>query len=430
MSQPISQQSATTLTPLSLVELPSEVTQKIFILLPFEPALFCRLTCTRFRDIISPAEEPFWKALHQRLFAGPDSLGLEGKEFFTICKLEYIYRSNLQKGVYTIYDTEQNVPFGLDMCLCPAGKNGVAVGAERGAVRKIITGSSPSSVIPFLPPFALTNTVRSLVSSGTTVFAGYADGRVCAFDETRAGDQKQQTIAFGHTGSVTALASVCKDKQIVSGSFDKTIKVWDQKAAKCTAIFVMEGEVTAFAIAEQEFAVGFKDHGTIHVFQINMEKEPETLHSAPRYSLKGHAVGISQLVFDSKERRLISSAGKTIKLWDITTRKCTRTIENAHDHSILTLCFAASRVISLSYGSIKIWNPETGNATATIISNSNLPRGINLNRFCIFTAGKIFACGVGVVRCIDFTASRAKAPAQQEKKGEGDLAKAINAFLS
>jgi WD40 repeat protein len=374
---------------------PNEINQKIFLLLPFQSVLCCRLTCKHFQSITSHTEGVFWQTFYEWNFVDCDSLDLEGKSYFARCKAEYIYRSNVSKGLYLLSVPQTKMLFRSSECVAPVGKSLVAVGDARGI--KIIDDKG-NCCYDF--PSVFLHRICSLVFSGQSLFAGYSNGAVWSFDVNPAepGKEEKEELSLGNVDGVTALTAF--DKTVISGSLDGTIKVWDREAKKCTATFDAEGQVSSFAVAEKMFAVGFFSE-KIKLYMINMRKEPECLHQAPYYFFNaGARTTIAALVFDEQRERLISAAGWEIKLWDVQTKQCIKTIKT---HTVASLYFAAGCVVSFSKSLtevVKIWDPEAFTCTTASIAGYPL-----LSQASCFIAGKIFICKTMSLEWLDFTAS-------------------------
>ena len=108
---------------------------------------------------------------------------------------------------------------------------------------------------------------------------------------------------------------------VVTGSRDKTIKLWDAASGQLLREFV--GTPLFFRF----FASKLKE---VILFQI------------------GHGDWVRALVFHPNGKSLLSASDdKTIRIWDIATGRCTKTL-NAHDHFIT--CCAWGRQVLRSAG--------------------------------------------------------------------------------
>ena len=135
-----------------------------------------------------------------------------------------------------------------------------------------------------------------------------------------------QHVLRGHTGKVECLAYA--NEFLFSGSQDKTIRVWHNR----TLIRVLSGH---------------KD-GITSIFYPN-----------------GHKDAVTSLVY-ADELLCSGSADKTIKVWDIKTGDCLRTLEG-HEGAITCLVDADGLLCSGSADNkIKVWDKDTGECLHTL----------------------------------------------------------------
>jgi len=161
-------------------------------------------------------------------------------------------------------------------------------------------------------------------------------------------------LLSGHTDSVNAFLWV--DGNLISGSSDKTIKVWDLKSGTC--IRTLEGHtasVNSFVWADGNLISGSSDK-TIKVWDLKSGTCIRTL--------EGHEDGVRSLLW--VDGMLISgSRDKTIKVWDLKSCTFIRTLEG-HSRSIQSLVCVNGNLISASVDGIKIWDIKSGTCTRTL----------------------------------------------------------------
>ena len=167
----------------------------------------------------------------------------------------------------------------------------------------------------------------------------------------------------GHTGEILALAITPDNKQIVSGSWDKTIKVWSLE--KGEELFTLEGHtdlVTALAITpDSDYIVSGSRDETIKVWGLREKKEILTITN--------HPGRVTALAITLKDNLIISgSSDNTIRFWNLTSGKEVMTEisilqlsseQFKHTNGINTLAIASDgrQIISGSWdNTIKIWN--------------------------------------------------------------------------
>ena len=169
----------------------------------------------------------------------------------------------------------------------------------------------------------------------------------------------------GHKGGVTSLA--VSNGKLISGSEDDTIKIWDLNTRTCTA--TLKGHtapVTSLAISNGRLISGSWKN-TIKIWDLNTH--PPTCTA----TLEGHRLSVTSLVIVD-DGRLISVCSNeydnenSIKIWDLSTEPptCIATLEG-HSRPVTSLAISDGRLISGSHdGTIKIWDLETFTCTATL----------------------------------------------------------------
>jgi hypothetical protein len=130
---------------------------------------------------------------------------------------------------------------------------------------------------------------------------------------------KNQTTLEGHTGGVSSFALSSDGNRIVSGSSDKTLKVWD--AANGNEIFTLKGHIggvtsVAFSPDGTRIVSGSEDEplkGTIKIWDAVNNKEIITL--------KDQIGGVTSVAFSPDGTRIVSGSQDdffktTIRIWD------------------------------------------------------------------------------------------------------------------
>ncbi|MBS0603867.1 MAG: F-box/WD repeat-containing protein [Verrucomicrobia bacterium] len=159
----------------------------------------------------------------------------------------------------------------------------------------------------------------------------------------------------GHDRAVRGLA--LDGQRLFSGSYDKTIKIWDLNNNRCTA--TLEGHdraVTCIALDGQRLFSGSLDQ-TIKIWDLNTNTCTATL--------EGHSGHVYSLLLDG-QRLFSGSSDKTIKIWDLNTNTCTATLEG-HSGHVYSLLLDGQRLFSGSHDkTIKIWDLNANTCTATL----------------------------------------------------------------
>ncbi len=172
----------------------------------------------------------------------------------------------------------------------------------------------------------------------------------------------------GHSDCVVSVAFSPDGKYIISGSDDKTIKIWDAKSGKC--LRTLEGHSdwvisVAFSLDGKYIVSGSNDN-TAKIWDVNSGVCIQTL--------KGHLDNVRSVRFSPDGKYICtSSMDKTIKIWDAKKGNCFRTL-NGHSKSVYPIAFSldGKNVISGSYDkSIKIWDINSGLCIRTLEGHSD-----------------------------------------------------------
>lgn len=222
----------------------------------------------------------------------------------------------------------------------------------------------------------------------------------------------------GHEDSVYCLAWVGNNR-IVSGSRDRSIKLWDLDEKRETSLVLTkthhEGSVLCLRVSEDQlFLVSGSSDATCLIWSL-----PDF---TPQKRLTGHSGGvldvciIGDLVVSSSRdatirvwdrvtgnelRRLVGHAGPvnalgsyqgrvvsasgdtTLKLWDIETGNCLRTFVG-HTRGLACVRFDGEFVYSGGQDNkLKVWNANTGKCVSTLAGHSDLIRTIDSFEVCI-----------------------------------------------
>jgi WD40 repeat protein len=189
----------------------------------------------------------------------------------------------------------------------------------------------------------------------------------------------------GHSSYVLSVAFSPDGKRLVSGSWDKTVKLWD--TATGTELLTLKGHSrgvcsVAFSPDGKRLASG-SDNGFIKLWDAAGGKELLTL--------KGHSGRVHSVAFSPDGKRLASGGwDKTIKLWDTTTGTELLTLKG-HSKGVRPIAFSpdGKRLASGSWDkTIKLWDTTTGKELLTLKGHSQW-----VNSFAFSPDGKRLASG-------------------------------------
>ncbi|KAF5337789.1 hypothetical protein D9758_016297 [Tetrapyrgos nigripes] len=158
-------------------------------------------------------------------------------------------------------------------------------------------------------------------------------------------------------GSINCIALSADGQQVVSGSDDKTIRIWNVETGEEEK--KLEGHSrlvrsVAFSADGQRVVSGSEDK-TIRIWNVETGEEEK--------KLEGHSHWVTSVAFSADGQRVVSgSSDKTIRIWNVETGEEEKKLEG-HSHWVTSVAFSADgqRVVSGSSDkTIRIWNVETG----------------------------------------------------------------------
>ncbi|MHC4426413.1 MAG: protein kinase domain-containing protein [Planctomycetota bacterium] len=194
----------------------------------------------------------------------------------------------------------------------------------------------------------------ALSPDGKRIISGSNDKTIKVWDAET--DTELMTLR-GHSNKVWSVAFSPDGKRIVSGSVDKTIKIWD--AATGIELMTLRGHgqathVVAFSPDGKCIVSGSADN-TIKVWDAATGTELMTL--------RGHNDRVISVAFSPDGKCIVSGSGdRTIKIWDAATGAELMTLRG-HDGWIDSIAFSpdGERIVSGSDDrTIKIWDAATG----------------------------------------------------------------------
>ena len=174
-----------------------------------------------------------------------------------------------------------------------------------------------------------------------------------------------------------------ENKQIATGSYDNTIKIWDINNQNCENEIIEDGKVFALLEFEPNLLLSAIDKTPDDVQEISQIRSEDIvinlwdLNSANSdnkiiHSFTGHQLRINCLVkCDDKFFASCSNDGEII-IWDYHLRK---KVHNLYGHADCILCLIRLNNGNLCSGSadktIKIWNWENASCIATLKGNEH-----------------------------------------------------------
>ena len=213
--------------------------------------------------------------------------------------------------------------------------------------------------------------VRSVAfsSDGQRIVSGSSDKTIKVWDAT-SGQATQ--LLEGHKGSVVSVAFSADGQRILSGSLDNTIKFWDATTGEEALSLTLKGSAVRWPVTSLAFsstgrrAVG-ENSSRITVWDASNGREKLVLH-------RGKGVRTGSVVFSTSGRRIVGGVGKDVNVWDSTTGAKTLTLKG-HIGSVSSVAFCANGLRIVSGGSdglIKVWDSATGMEISTLKGHTQM----------------------------------------------------------
>jgi WD40 repeat protein len=210
----------------------------------------------------------------------------------------------------------------------------------------------------------------AITPDGKRIVSGSEDRTIRIWDIDSG---KCLTTLKGHTSVVRAIAVTSNGKRIVSGSFDKTIRIWDIDSDKClTMLEGHTGPVYGIAVTpDGKRIVSGSGDKTIRIWDIDSGKCLATLN--------GHSSFVHGIAVTPNGKRIVSGSGdRTIRIWDSDTGKRLTTLKG-HTGAVYGIAITpnSEQIVSGSADkTIRIWDIDSGKCLATLEGHTGLIYGI------------------------------------------------------
>ncbi|NEO73146.1 WD40 repeat domain-containing protein [Moorena sp. SIO3H5] len=182
-------------------------------------------------------------------------------------------------------------------------------------------------------------TTLSITPDGNYVISGSTNRTIKVWHlETK----KLRFVLKGHDNEITSLAVTPDSKYLISGSKDKSIKLWNLETRKeCFTLTGHSDSINTLAVTpDGKYVVSGSKDNTIKIW--DLEKREEI------FTFTGHSDSINRIKVTSNGKLVISaSSDKTLQVWDFETREVIATFTG---ESAINCCAVAPDDVTIVAG--------------------------------------------------------------------------------
>jgi WD40 repeat protein len=239
----------------------------------------------------------------------------------------------------------------LDACLSPLKDNPKAVVAENAdqiIFDKVLKGHTNSTASV------------AITADGKLIVSGSFDKTIRVW-ETESG--KCLSVLKDKANPVLSVAITADGKLIVSGSLDKTVRVWETESGKCLS--VLKGHT------DSPYGVGITADGKLIVSgsNDNTVRVWETESGKCLSVLKGHTNYVRSVAITADGKLIVSGSwDTTIRVWETASRACLSVLRGHIDKVFGVAITADGKLIvsSSADNTVRVWETESGKCLSVL----------------------------------------------------------------
>ncbi|MDM8522213.1 hypothetical protein QUF80_02480 [Desulfococcaceae bacterium HSG8] len=179
-----------------------------------------------------------------------------------------------------------------------------------------------------------------------------------------------------HSSEVNSVAMSSDGKYIISGSFDKTVRLWDLSTGKEIRTFTgHQDSVNSVSLSEYgRTLVSGSDDNTVRLWNLSTGKELRTF--------TGHQDSVRSVSLSEDGTTLISGSNdKTVRLWDVSTGKEIRTF-TGHQNFVNSVSLSEDGTTLISGSgdkTVRLWDVSTGKEIRTFTGHQMAVSSVSLS---------------------------------------------------
>jgi WD40 repeat protein len=198
----------------------------------------------------------------------------------------------------------------------------------------------------------------------------------------------------GHTYSVSSVCYSPDGTRIVSGSDDKTVRVWD--AISGSELLKMEGHT------DSVYSVCYSPDGTriVSGSRDNTVRVWDAVSGSELLKKEGHTYTVSSVCYSPDGTRIVSgSVDKTVRVWDAISGSELLKMEG-HTYTVTSVCYSpdGTRIVSGSNdNTVRVWDAVSGSQILQIVGFMELKNKVDRNSFLwVIILFLMFMFGIGM----------------------------------
>jgi WD40 repeat protein len=185
----------------------------------------------------------------------------------------------------------------------------------------------------------------------------------------------------GHNGEVTSVATSAAGQWGLSGSYDHTLRLWELATGRCLRTFKgHEAWVASVAISRDgQWGLSGSYDNTVRLWHLQTGKSPRTL--------EGHEGWVLCVAISPDGRfGLSGSSDNTLRVWDLSTGKCLRVLAGHHDavRAIAVSPDGRAGLSGSSDGTVRWWELATGNCLRSFDHSAHAVSAVVVSPDCHF----------------------------------------------